>query len=126
MSTAILSVTIPAGQALSGGLECGVGHIVRIGAPSDWTAAPLSFQMAMLPVYDAPPADAEYLDVFHVVQATSGTWTSYEVSLSVTAGSALLMPSSFGFSLGWIRLRSGTRSQPIKQSADRTFALMFG
>jgi hypothetical protein len=119
-------IEIPAGQSLSNGLDCGVGHIVRIGTPPDWTAAPLTFRMAVLPVYDTPPADADYLDVFHVAQATSGKWNPYEVSLSVTAGSILLMPAAFGSSLGWLKLRSGTRDQPVVQAADRVFSLVFG
>jgi hypothetical protein len=101
-------------------------HVVRIGAPSDWTSAPLTFQMAALPLYPAPPADADYLDLFHVAQAASGAWTPYEVSVpAVIPGSLLLLPSGFGNSISWLRLRSGMRNKPVVQAADRTFTLVF-
>ena len=84
----------------------------------------LTFQTAALPTYEAPPADADYLDLFHVAQATSGTWQSYEVTLSMAAGSVLLMPAGFGSSISWLRLRSGTSRQPVVQAADATFTLL--
>jgi len=85
----------------------------------------LTFQTAALPTYEAPPGDADYLDLFHVAQATSGTWQSYEASLAVVAGSVLLMPAGFGSSISWLRLRSGSRSRPVAQAADATFTLVF-
>jgi hypothetical protein len=85
----------------------------------------LTFQTAALPTYTARPADADFLDLFHVAQATSGAWQSYEASLAVVAGSVLLMPAGFGFSISWLRLRSGTRSRPVAQAVDATFTLVF-
>jgi hypothetical protein len=31
-----------------------------------------------------------------------------------------------GSNLGWFKIRSGTRSQPVNQAANRTFAIVFG
>lgn len=126
MALTVLTIVIPSGQSLSAPLDCHGMHVVRIGAPSDWSGAPLTFQMAALPVYTAPPADADYLDLFHVAQATSGAWTSYEVSIpAVIPGSLLLLPSGFGISISWLRLRSGMRNKPVAQAADRQFTLVF-
>ena len=35
------------------------------------------------------------------------------------------MPPGFGFSIGWLRIRSGTRNQPVIQQATRTFVVVF-
>jgi hypothetical protein len=35
------------------------------------------------------------------------------------------MPPIAEFSIGWLRLRSGTRSAPVKQAANRKFAIVF-
>ena len=85
----------------------------------------LTFQTAALPTYEAPPGDADYLDLVHVAQSNTGAWNSYEVSLTVVAGSVLPMPAGFGSSISWLRLRSGTRSKPVAQAADATFTLVF-
>jgi hypothetical protein len=99
---------------------------VRLGTPSDWTAAPLTFQLAALPLYDAPPALADYLDLFHVAQTPSGPWQPYEAVLpSVVPSSVLLMPPGFGFSVSWLKFRSGARQKPVVQQASRQFTLVF-
>ena len=125
MALTVLTIEIRAGESLSNALDCRGMRIAHIGAPQDWTAAPLTFQIAALPLYPAPPAPGDYLDLFHVAQATSGMYQSYESSLSVVAGSVLLMPPGFGSSVSWLKLRSGTRGQPVVQAAVRTFTLVF-
>lgn len=126
MALSVFTVTIPAGGALSDGIDCRGTRIARLGTPAAWTTAPLTFLIAALPAYDTPPADAEYLSLFHAAQAASGAWSPYEVSIpNVIPSSVLLMPSGFGSSISWLRLRSGTKQTPVPQTANRTFTLVF-
>jgi hypothetical protein len=54
-------------------------------------------------------------------------WTTYEATISpVVANSMLLLPTDAGINVPFLKIRSGTRSQPISQAADRTFSIMFG
>jgi hypothetical protein len=66
------------------------------------------------------------MDLLRVAQTPEGKWVPFEATItSITPNSILLMPPGFGFSTSWLRFRSGTRSQPVKQSGDRTFTLVF-
>ena len=54
-------------------------------------------------------------------------WVSYEATiLQAPSNSIVLLPPNAGFNIGWLKIRSGTKSLPVKQSADRQFAIMFG
>jgi hypothetical protein len=65
------------------------------------------------------------LDVHHADETAEGLWSPYGVGLrTVTPNSILLLPPAVGENVSWVKLRSGTRTSPIKQSADRTFRLM--
>jgi hypothetical protein len=120
----VLNLAIPSGQALSdalqiSSLQISYGlRIARIGMPDAWSAAaPLTFQIA--------PDGTNYRDLYHVAQSHEGPWVLYEVSTQVIPNSMLTMPPDMGASLGWFKIRPGTRSQPVNQAADRTFALVF-
>ena len=117
MALATLLLTIPAGESLSNPLEIPVNrHIVRIGMPSDWSAAaPITFQIS--------PANNNYQDLYHAQQNVEGPWFPYEVSTQVIPNTMLLLPGDMGAHTGWIKIRSGTRSKPVNQAADRTFVL---
>ena len=119
MAMIALPLTIANGQSLSNALQISHGlRIVRIGMPADWDAAPLTFQISS--------DNNTWWDLYHVVQSVEGPWVSYEVSVpSVVPNSIVLLPPDMGASLGWLKIRSGTKSQPVNQTADRTFALMF-
>jgi hypothetical protein len=105
-------LTIPAGQSLSNGVDCGGVAILRIIMPDAWSGgAPLTFQMS--------PDGVNYHDLFH---ATPSTLTVYEAMLpTVMPGSVVNMPPGTGVGVGWIRLRSGIRTVPMVQEADRSF-----
>ena len=61
------------------------------------------------------------------MQTAEAAWTTYEVTLApIVPNSSLLLPSGVGANVGWLKLRSGTRSLPISQEADRGLAIMFG
>ena len=122
MALTVLTLTIPAGQALSTPLEIPVNlKIVRIGMPDAWSAAaPITFQMS--------PNNDTYRDLYHAQQNVAGPWFPYEVTVAqVTPNSMLLLPiDNMGANIGWLKIRSGTKSQPVNQAADRTFVLGVG
>jgi hypothetical protein len=88
--------------------------------PADWNpAVPITFQISS--------DDTDYRDLYHVAQTPEGGWVPYEVAImSVVPNSILFLPPDAGFNLGWLKIRSGTRSQPVNQAANRTFAIVFG
>jgi hypothetical protein len=109
-----INVTIPAGQSLSEPVDC-TGHaIAHIGMPMEWSGgAPLTFQLA---------ADGQdFRDVFRSVPDKG---TLFEMTVpAVTPGSVVDSPTA-GAPYPFVRIRSGTRTVPVKQEADRTFQLM--
>ncbi len=120
MATATLPITIPAGAALSAPFEIPPNlKLVRIGMPPAWDAAPLTFLISL--------DGANYLDLHHAAETPDGMWSSYPTGiLSVAPNSIVLLPPDTGTNLGWLQLRSGLRSKPVNQQANRTFALVFG
>jgi hypothetical protein len=119
MATATLPLTIPANQALSDSLSVGVLKAVRIGMPSDWDSAPLTFLISL--------DGATWLDLYYAAETTTGMWQPFETGLfSVIPNSIVLLPQDAGLNVPWLKLRSGTRSKPINQSAERVFSMVFG
>jgi len=101
--------TIAAGQSLSSGLDCTSGRLVRITMPAAWTGANLSFQISTDRTF--------YNDLFSV----DGT----EVIIPVVAGTAVVV-AQLGSALEaiqFLKLRSGSRSYPVVQPAQRDFAV---
>lgn len=106
---------ILAGQSLSELINCDGYQVKRIILPDGWTAAPLTFQVS--------PDGVNFHDLHHI-QSTSGAFVAYELIIpTVTPGAALAMPANTGEMMSWIRLRSGTATVPIIQTADRLFGL---
>ena len=87
--------------------------------PDGWDpAAPITFQISS--------DNNAYRDLCHAQQSVTGEWVPYEVTVpSVVPNGILFLPPDAGSTLGWIKIRSGTRSQPVNQEADRTFAILF-
>ena len=108
------SVTIPAGEALSSAANCGGSRVVRIVSPSGWTAAPLTFQLS---------SDGEnWADLYHV---SPENLFGYEVAVpKVVPGATTAMPAGMGSFVAWVRVRSGTRTTPVKQAEDRSFGIV--
>ncbi len=67
-------VTIPAGAALSDGLEI-PPHLkaVRITTPSAWNTAPITFQISA--------NGADWLDLLHATETPSGFWQPFKTGL---------------------------------------------
>lgn len=116
MSLVTKTATIPAGQSLSGAIDCSAGRIVRIVTPPTWTAAPLTFQASV---------DGVNFQNLYRVQDTQGTFTPFEVVLPIVpVKSSLVLPATTGYTVNFIKLRSGTAALPVTQAGDRAFSLI--
>jgi hypothetical protein len=99
---------IRANESLSEPLDCSAGDLLRLTMPTEWTAAPLTFQIS---------SDGQfYNDAF--------TMDGYEVTLPVVVpGSGVIVPLDVGKAIAWIKFRSGSRAAPVPQEAERQFAV---
>jgi len=100
--------TIAAGESLSDVLDCTGGQIVRVTMPAHWDDAPLTFQIS---------TDGQFFnDLFGL--------DGYEISIDeVVLGSAVLIPEDVGRAIAFIRFRSGSRAEAVRQSRDCVFAV---
>jgi hypothetical protein len=111
-----ISAVISAGQSLSSAADAsGCTRIARIVMPSDWSGgAPLTFQLSV--------DNVNFHDLYHV---DPSTFYSFEVQAPrPVPGSVLTLPPGLGGAISFVRVRSGTRSLPIPQDADRTFTFV--
>jgi hypothetical protein len=115
MTLRTVNVVIPAGKSMSDPADCsGSSRILRIVMPPDWTFAPLTFQTS--------PDGVMFHDLYHI---TPGTLDPYIVSLdSIVPNSVIAFPQGTGAPASWVKLRSGTITTPVKQTADRVFQLV--
>jgi hypothetical protein len=106
---------IPAGQSLSNTVDCtGSTHLVGIFLPDDWTGgAPLSFQLSQ--------ENSTYHDLYHVVLPGEAVNCFEVVVPRPPPGSTLKLTPDLGRDVNWVKVRSGTASNPVAQSADREF-----
>ena len=91
--------TIAAGESLSDGADCTGGSIVRITIPQEFTEANLTFQAS---------SDGNF---FNDLYDTDGN----EVTLPVKANTTVVIKADWTRALGWVKLRSGTRGNPVPQ-----------
>lgn len=105
--TIIDGPTIAAGESLSDALDCTNGALVRLTMPSGWTPANLSFQIS-------PDNIAPYSDLFD--------YQGHELMMAVTPGITVLFPPDFMAGIPFIKFRSGSRTRPIPQQAQRKFS----
>src|SRR5262245_60966410 len=107
MTDSINTVAIVAGQSLSGpvlGLSNAIA--VTIGMPPDWTPAVLTFQ--------ASPNGRIFFDAF--------SHDGQELAVNVVSNTIVALPTdSVLVRSAAIRLRSGTRANPVPQADERTF-----
>lgn len=104
MPLAIVSLTISAGQSLSPPVDLGAGELLRLYMPPQWDDAVMTFQMS--------PDNTTYADAFDPI--------GLEMAVNITPGAVILVGVIWR-TLAWIKFRSGTRKDPIIQTADRTF-----
>jgi hypothetical protein len=75
--------------------------------PADWDAAPLTFQISST-------NDTIYNDAFDL--------NGYEIGVPVIVPNAgIIVPVHVSRAIGWIKFRSGSRTNPVPQSAERLF-----
>jgi|SRR5580765_2914577 hypothetical protein len=100
---------IQAGESLSDGIDCTGGNIVRLTMPAGWDNANITFQISS--------DGAGYNDLYTV--------DGNEVTLPVRLGAAVVL-AQFGEylkAIAFLKIRSGTKSYPVVQTAQRDFAV---
>lgn len=106
---AITGPMIKAGESLSNGLDLTQVDLLKIIMPLGWTPAGLSFQLS--------PDGDKYHDLFYL--------TGFEVTLpTVVPDTAVIISYDVGRAISWVKLRSGTRNNPIPQEEDRIFSVV--
>jgi len=105
--TVLQGPIIRAGESLSEPLDCTMGDLLRITMPADWDEAPLTFQISSTntTIYN----DMFFLDGFETIVPT------------VVPNAGIVVPVHISRAIGWIKFRSGTRMDPVVQSAERLF-----
>src|SRR5262245_1315979 len=97
---------IEQGESESAPIDLSKGELVRLTMPGDWTTAVLSF---------AIPSDGEFLnDLVHV----DGT----EAIINVVPGAAVVIPEPWARAIVFLRIRSGTKANPVPQEERREFS----
>ena len=94
--------TIPLNESLSDGVDCSGGTIVRITVPQEFTPANLTFQVS---------SDG---NLFNDLYDSEGK----EVTLVVQPDSTVIVPAIWARTIGWIKIRAGTRQNPVRQTKD--------
>jgi len=102
---------IAAGESLSTTVDCtaqGTSAIAGIIFPDDWNSAPLTFQISA--------DNIKYADLYHLDGRDPG--------VAVIPGGAVIIPPEPARGMRYIKLRSGTRDNPVNQNAERTFEII--
>lgn len=105
--TIIDGPTIKQGESLSDGADCSAGNIVRITVPQEYTSANLTFQVS---------SDGNLYNDLHDAAGT-------EVSIVAKADTGIVVSGAWAAGINFIRLRSGTRDNPVLQAVDCKFAI---
>ena len=94
--------TIPLNESLSDGADCTGGNIVRITVPMEFTSANLTFQ------------SSSNGDLYNDLYDAHGN----EVTMVAKPDTTIIVEAPWARSLGWIKIRSGTRKAPVEQTRD--------
>lgn len=105
------TVSILAGNALSSGADLGDRQLLGLVMPSAWSAASLTFQVSN---------DG---NVFYDLHFGAGELT-ITAAQGATSNSAVTLPPDSFLPWRYVRVRSGTSSAPVNQTADRTIILV--
>jgi hypothetical protein len=99
--------TIAKGESLSDGVDCSGGEIVRITVPQEFTEANLTFQVS---------SDGNfYNDLFND--------EGEEITIAAMPDTGIVVYGPWVRTIGFIKLRSGSRDHPVKQHEDCRFAI---
>jgi hypothetical protein len=99
--------TIPAGESLSDGIDCSAGQIVRITVPQEYTEGNLTFQVS------------SNGDLYNDLYDDDGD----EITITANPDSTIVIAKPWVRSVGWLKLRSGSRDHAVKQREDCKFAI---
>lgn len=100
--------TIEKGESLSDAVDCSGGELVRITMPAEWTDAQLTFQFSTDGVFFN---EMYQLDGFAVTLPT------------VVPGAGVIVPHEIARAINFIKFRSGTSGNPVRQEEKRDFAV---
>lgn len=99
--------TIKAGESLSDGIDCSAGKIVRITVPQEYSEANLTFQVS------------SNGDLYNDLFDDDGD----EITVTANPDSTIVIAKPWVKSVGFIKLRSGTREHAVKQDVNCKFAI---
>jgi hypothetical protein len=99
--------TIAQNESLSDGADCSGGTIVRITVPQEFTAANLTFQSS---------SDGNlYNDLYDA--------SGMEITMVARADSTIIVQAPWARTLGWLKIRSGSRDAPVVQKVTTKLAI---
>src|SRR4051794_8981400 len=98
---------IRAGESLSDGIDCSAGDIVRITFPQEFTDANVTFQVS---------SDGNFYNDFYDAEGD-------EITVAAVPNSGCFIDEKWGRAVGWLKIRSGTRDNPVEQTADCRLAV---
>jgi len=104
----LTAITILAGESLSDSVDASQGTASYVLMPDAWDGANLTFQIS----FD----NLTFWDLFDQY--------GNEVTFACRAGTAVRVQPGLQ-SIGYFKVRSGTRDEPIVQSEDRNFTVAF-
>jgi hypothetical protein len=99
--------TIARGESLSDGIDCSAGTIVRITVPQEFTEANLTFQTS---------SDG---NLYNDLYDDAGD----EVMISALPDTTIYISGRWVESIGFIKLRSGSREHAVEQREECKFAI---
>jgi hypothetical protein len=94
--------TIARGESLSEGIDCSAGTIVRITVPQEFTEANLTFQVS------------SNGDLYNDLYDDRGD----EITVTAQPDSTIVIDGVWVHTVGWLKLRSGSRDHPVVQTKD--------
>jgi hypothetical protein len=114
VTTTLLTVSIAAGQSVSAAGDCRTATPVRLRMPATWNADYKAEVVTFLGSTDNIK--------FWNLHRTDGS----EISVVVLPGdNSVILPTDLGLKGGqWIKIRAGTRDNPVTQEAQRDFVFV--
>jgi hypothetical protein len=103
--------TITQGESLSDGVDCSAGQIVRITVPQEYNDGDMPNVMS----FQVSSDGGSYNDLFDD--------EGHEITIVARPDQAIIIDRSWARTVGFIKLRSGTRDKPVKQTADCKLAI---
>lgn len=103
--------TIKAGQALSDGVDCSAGTIVRITVPQEYTQGNMPHHMT----FQVSTDGNFYNDLFND--------EGQEISITARANTGIVVDEVWTRSIAFLKIRSGTRDAPVLQKEDCKLAV---